>query len=154
MDVYDEVDRRETDAGRVLPLTRGLKCIYSVIHTHSSTPPLALQLYSCLKQHSAHSLQCGWQHRITARWSQRQLWFLSFLWIRSIHRHETRQVSCAEHPCKRGCVGFLSVVTLKVVHCLCNFFVFFFLSFCVLFRGGKSLQDLMHMNLQLWSLTY
>lgn len=78
MDVYDEVDRRETDAGETLnqwhrQVARGCK-----IH-HSHISPIEL-------------FQCGWPLRTTAHWWQTRLWCLSCPSIPNIPPLETRQV--------------------------------------------------------------
>lgn len=75
MDVYDEVDRRETDAGWVEKRLNAKRC----------------QSLSCsvLKCHP----QCGSQLRTTARWWQRLRWCLSFRSILSIHQRGTRHVN-------------------------------------------------------------
>lgn len=52
MDVYDEVDRRETDAGK------DFCALVSMLSAQIRTVHSLLLCY----------LQCGWPHRITAPW--------------------------------------------------------------------------------------
>lgn len=78
MDVYDEVDRRETDAGETSNQRHRQVALGCKIH-HSHI--FLVELF-----------QCGWPLRTTAHWWQTQLWCLSCLSTRNIHPLETRQV--------------------------------------------------------------